>query len=93
MLPKIQDFNKTISTAKTKRFRDFLKVWWEESNCAMIMKLTGIRDLVWAPSDPREFDHNSISKKMRPMRKKSLTWLRNIRIFYHFKSFEMVKMP
>ena len=57
----------------------------------MIMKLTGLRDLVWAPSDPRGFDHNSISKQMRLMRKKSLTWLRKIRIFYHFKRFEMVK--
>ena len=57
----------------------------------MIMKLTGLRELVGATSDPKGFGHNSISKKMRLMQKKSLTWLGNIRIFYHFRSFEMVK--
>ena len=36
----------------------------------MNMKLTGLRDLLKAPSDPRVFGHNSISKKIRLMRKK-----------------------
>ena len=57
----------------------------------MIMKLTGLRDLVGATSDPKGFGHNFISKKMRLMQKKCLTWLGNIRIFYHFRSFEIVK--
>ena len=57
----------------------------------MIMKLTGLRDLVGATPDPKGFGHNSISKKMRLMQKNYLTWLGNIRIFYHFRSFEMVK--
>ena len=36
----------------------------------MNMKLTGLRDLLKAPSDPRGFGHNFISKKIRLMRKK-----------------------
>ena len=36
----------------------------------MNMKLTGLRDLLGASSDPRGFGHNFISKKIRLMRKK-----------------------
>ena len=36
----------------------------------MIMKLTGLRDLAGATTDPKGFGHDSISKKMRLMQKK-----------------------
>ena len=48
--------------------------WWEGGIGAMNMKLTGLRDLLRAPSDPRGFGHNFISKKIRLMRKKNVRW-------------------
>ena len=57
----------------------------------MNMKLTGLRDLLGASSDPRGFGHNFISKKIRLMRKKCSVRLRNGRIFYPFPSLKMLK--
>ena len=57
----------------------------------MNMKLTGLRDLLRAPSDPRGFGHNFISKKIRLMRKKCSVRLGNGRIFYPFPSLKMLK--
>ena len=57
----------------------------------MNMKLTGLRDLLKAPSDPRGFGHNFISKKIRLMRKKCSVRLGNGRIFYPFPSSKMLK--
>ena len=57
----------------------------------MNMKLTGLRDLLKAPSDPRGFGHNFISKKIRLMRKKCSVRLGNGRIFYPFPSLKMLK--
>ena len=57
----------------------------------MNMKLTGLRDLLGGPSDPRGFGHNFISQKIRLMRKKCSVRLRNGRIFYPFLSLKMLK--
>ena len=57
----------------------------------MNMKLTGLRDPIKAPADPRGFGHNFISKKIRLMRKKCSVRLGNGRIFYPFPSLKMLK--
>ena len=57
----------------------------------MNMKLTELRDLLGATSDPRGFGHNFISKKIRLMQKKCSVRLRNGRIFYPFPSLKMLK--
>eukprot|EP00493_Phyllostaurus_siculus_P001259 UN01267 len=57
----------------------------------MNTKLTVLRDLLGASSDPRGFRHNFISKKIRLMRKKCSMRLRNGRIFYPCPSLKMLK--
>ena len=57
----------------------------------MNLKLTGLREVVGGPSDPRGFVHNFIFEKVRLMRKKILLILKNGRIFYISPSLKMVK--
>ena len=55
------------------------------------MKLTELRDLLGASSDPRGFGHNFIFRKIRLMRKKSLSRLKNGQIFYASRRLKMLK--
>ena len=49
----------------------------------MNMKLASHTNLVNDPSGPKDFEHNSISQKMRQ--------IDNIKIFCHFKNFEIME--